>query len=248
MTEATDQDDRERHAGDRPRSEPASPLVSRNLVSLLVRGGGISAGVLAVLVLLRVVAVSGWHWHTAAAVAETIDLADIATIGLGTVFEQPILTGVVAAVAMPLTIVQLYRRLRQEPTSAVGAVLLLIVESVVGGVLIVSRHQWWLPIIAVVVFAALVLGENVIEQRLWRPRIRLTVQVLGAMAVGTSLLLAAVVPTPWVPRERIVTTDGAFDGYVLETQAGFLKVLIREKHDLLILPVSDVISRQIDDG
>lgn len=236
MTDDTNPDD--------PRDGPAI-LEATNLTSLVVRGGGISVGILAVLVLLRVVAVSGWSWHTAAAVAETIEISDVATIGLGTVFEQPILTGLVVAIALPLTIVILARRLREDTESAVVPALLIVAEVVTGLTLVISQGQWWVPVIAVVMLTGLIVGESAVEQHVWRPRIRLTVQVLLVVAVATSLLLAAVVPTPWVPRERIVTTDDTFEGYVLETQAGFLKVLNREKHELLILPVTDVESREI---
>lgn len=220
-------------------------LDTTKISSLLLRGGSISVGILAVIVLLRLIAVSGWSWHTAAAVAETIEISDVTTIGLGTVFEQPILSGIIVAVIVPFAMIRLIRRIRGGVEAAIAPALVLVAASMTGLMLIMSRHQWWLPVISVAGLVGLVVGERMVAQDVWQPRIRLTVHLLMAVMVSISLVLAAVVPTPWVPREHIVTTQGEFAGYVLETEAGFLKVLVREDHELLIIPTSEVLSRQV---
>lgn len=220
-------------------------LDTTKIGSLLLRGGTISVGILAVVVLLRLIAVSGWNWHTAAAVAETIEISDVATIGLGTVFEQPLLTGVVMAIIVPFALVRLVSRGRTGLEAAIAPALLLVASVVTGLMLIISRHQWWLPIIAVCVLIGLVVGERFVARQVWQPRIRMTIHITAAVVVGITLLLAAIVPTPWVPRERIVTQRGAFEGYVLDAQPGFLKVLVRENHELLIVPTPQIVSRRI---
>lgn len=80
--------------------------------------------------------------------------------------------------------------------------------------LTLSFASWWLPLGAAVALVLIVL-----------------------------LLLAALVPTPWVPHERIGTVDGTVDGYVLSVDSGYLNVLTDE-HEFVIIPTSDVRSRE----
>jgi hypothetical protein len=56
------------------------------------------------------------------------------------------------------------------------------------------------------------------------------------------LLIAAFGQTPWVPLERIQTTSGTVDGYVLSVDPGYLNVLTTD-HRVEILISADVVSR-----
>lgn len=63
---------------------------------------------------------------------------------------------------------------------------------------------------------------------------------VAAVAV---LLVAALVQTPWVPREVIETTHGTVTGYVLSVDSGYLNVLTDE-HAFVVVLTSDVRARR----
>src|SRR5690625_6636942 len=75
--------------------------------SSLSRDAGITAAITVLFFLLRVLAVSQWNWHTAAEVAATVDFGDAASILLGTVFAEPVVTEILNIVLTPLIIVTL---------------------------------------------------------------------------------------------------------------------------------------------
>lgn len=232
----------------KPMDETAAPSDSSEhpttLSTLLLRGGGITMGVVALMVLLRLFAVAGWNWHRAAPIAETIDIGDVATIAVGTVFEQPILTGLVVMVAFPLMLDQLIWRTARDPDRRIVFSLLILGELVVAIALVGSMHQWWLPLGAVFITGALVVAELLGQHPLGRRLVHLTVRGLGVAAVASSLFLTATVSTPWTPRETITTNTGVIDGYVVETSPDFLKVIVRDRQEMIIVPSSDVVSRE----
>ena len=63
------------------------------------------------------------------------------------------------------------------------------------------------------------------------------------LAGAAVLVIAAFIPTPWVPLERITTTSGEVQGYVLSVDSGYLNVLT-EDHEFRILLSGDVTSRE----
>ena len=63
------------------------------------------------------------------------------------------------------------------------------------------------------------------------------------MLAGIAILVvAALIQTPWVPLERIETTDGMLSAYVLSVDSGYLNVLT-EDHEFKIIISADVLSR-----
>ena len=66
--------------------------------------------------------------------------------------------------------------------------------------------------------------------------------VLGWILAAGMLLVALLTQTPWVPRERIETTNGTVTGYVLSIDPGYLNVLT-EDHEFVIILSGDVLSR-----
>ncbi|ALG05737.1 hypothetical protein H4W33_005279 [Kibdelosporangium phytohabitans] len=67
---------------------------------------------------------------------------------------------------------------------------------------------------------------------------------VGLVAVVTLLCAAAVVRTPWVPLEKIETTEGPVLGYVMEVSPGCMHVLHSEDRGLHIILSGIVRSRQ----
>ena len=57
---------------------------------------------------------------------------------------------------------------------------------------------------------------------------------------GTALAVAAIVSTPWVPKEKI---NDAEEVYVFETSPGYLKVLKAQDREFAILRTEDVRKR-----
>lgn len=60
------------------------------------------------------------------------------------------------------------------------------------------------------------------------------------LLAGSALAVAAVVSTPWVPKEKI---NDAEEVYVFETSPGFLKVLKAKDREFTILRTEDVRKR-----
>lgn len=103
--------------------------------------------------------------------------------------------------------------------------------------------MWWAPVVATAVFVVFV----VIRRLPPASRVRRTVGVATArvgMLVGLAMLVrAAVVQTPWVQQERIVTQDDSLVGYVLSVDPGYLNVLTEDGRFVIVVS-STVVSRE----
>lgn len=215
-------------------------------VSSLARESGISAGVVGLLVLLRIMAVSEWNWHTASTVAETIDVADIATIALGTLFEQQVLTGLAVVVLLPLTIVRVISAGHDRRHELMPLLVFILGQLILAVALVWSENQWWLPLGVVALTGVLLATRSLGRGGAGRRIVGEILQRLGIIAVAALLLLAALNPTPWVPHEEIRTSDGkTVEGYVLEDVSGTVKVLVPGEHQLVILTAGEVDSRTV---
>lgn len=209
---------------------------------------GISAGVAALFLLLRVLAVSEWDWHTAADVAETIDFGDAIPLAFGTLFAWPALTGALLVIVLPLALISILRSGRGAVRQLRLSDLVLVAAAMAGvAALVTSLNDWWVLVCVVVlpvVFVGVWLlntheGAQAITTALTR-----RVGLIGIMGV---LVIAAVVDTPWMSRESMVTTAGEFEVYVLETEPGFLKVLTVDGRQFEIIDTSTVLSRTVVD-
>lgn len=95
-------------------------------------------------------------------------------------------------------------------------------------------------------------GAIVIARLIWnhgkgRRAITWAMRGVGAASILAVFFLTVTVDTPWVSKERIETADGTIDGWVLETRAGFLKILTEDR-TFEIRASSKVVSRTVIDG
>ena len=223
------------------------PDSARDTKTSVSRNVGASAGAAAAFLLLRIFAVSGWDWHTASEVADTVDFGAALSIALGTLFAEPETTSLLLMVLFPLIVVDFVWPPAGRDRWSVPVLLLIAVFGSVAISLVLTMRDWWFPIGAIVIATVLVC-----VRLLWRPGAALDavlkpIRSVGMITIAGILLLATTVTTPWPPHERIETTNGIVDGYVLQTPSGFLKVLIADTREVVILRSSDVISRKVRD-
>ena len=189
---------------------------------------------------LRVFAVSGYDWDTAFAVSTTIGLDDGLPMLFGTFMAGHLAASVLLALVLPLLVATWL----WSPGGRRAAVLLpTALGTVTLAALTVSFRSAWLPATAIAVLGLLALVHRLPERhRLRRASLALMGRV-GAVVGVTVLLVAVFTSTPWVPHERIETTDGTVTGHVLSIDSGYLNVLTDEQR-FVILVSGDVISRE----
>jgi hypothetical protein len=188
-------------------------------------------GAAVLFVLLRLLAVSHYDWHTAFALLHTLELDDAPGLFLGTFMADDRISTVLLMVVTPATFF-FYLRTRKDPERATTTALLTLIVLVA---LMVSHtltyHRWWMPLGAVALGVVFVL---VIRNARW------LLHWFAWLLAGTALAVAAVVSTPWVPKERINDSE---DVYVFETSPGYLKVLKAQDREFAILRTEDVTKR-----
>src|SRR5699024_3205357 len=195
--------------------------------------------------LLRILAVSKWNWTTAAEVAATVDFSDAATILLGTVFAEPVFTGILIIALAPLLIVTLLWPPRTSRTTRVVVSLFLADIAALAASLTASLGEWWILLGALLATGALAAVRVLREHGLFHRAALKLLRSLGVLGVVGALVMAAGISTPWVALERIHTETGTIEGYVLETPSGFLKVLTHEPREVHTLISSTVTARQV---
>ncbi|MEU7481355.1 hypothetical protein AB0A63_35635 [Lentzea sp. NPDC042327] len=193
--------------------------------------GSAVTGAAVLFVLLRLLAVSHYDWHTAFALLHTLELDDAPGLFLGTFMADNRISTVLLMVVTPATFF-FYLRTRKDPERANTTALLTLIVLVA---LMVSHtltyHRWWMPLGAVALGVVFVL---VIRNARW------LLHWFAWLLAGTALAVAAVVSTPWVPKERINDSE---DVYVFETSPGYLKVLKAQDREFAILRSEDVTKR-----
>lgn len=210
---------------------------------------GTAAVVALLFLVLRLLAVAHWDWHSVGAIADTFDFGDSFAVAFGTIAVQPWITGIFTAVLLPLILIRLF-----WPVSAnrgpirVSTILGAVALAVIAFAMTVTYRNPWTLLGAVGVGAVLVLIRVFARS----PRLRRAVSVVtGRIALITVvgvLALAVVDDEPWMARERITTTGdhGVIDGYVLEAEPGFLHILTGDR-EVLIIPAGEVTGRVILD-
>ncbi|GAA3959637.1 hypothetical protein [Gordonia caeni] len=209
---------------------------------------GTTAVVVIAFLLLRLLAVARWDWPTVAAIADTFDFGDSFAIAFGTIAEQPWLTGIFTAILLPLVLLRLFWPLpHHRGTLQIAMILAAVLLSVTAFAMTITYRNPWTLLGAAgmgVVFALIRLGAA--EGRLNGLSRLLADRVALIAAVGV-LLLAAFDSSPWMVKEQITTTtQGTFDGYVLEEAPGFLHILTADR-EIVILPSGDVTQRRLLD-
>lgn len=205
---------------------------------------GFTAGAITLFLFIRLLAVSGWEWGTAADIADSFNFDDAVSIALGTLFELPGVTGVIISVILPLAIFRIYwSRDKATIASQFKNVLIIATLGVTLFVLVNSFGMWW-PVVA----SAVLTGLLVIADRIWRngrghKLLAALGRHTGLLFLGSIFALALLVDTPWMPREAITTQDGVVYGHVLEASPGFLKVLTDDR-EVIILLDANVVKRE----
>lgn len=210
-------------------------------------GAGSSSGVAAYVtsfgvafLILRLFAVSDYHWDTAFAVSTTLGLDDGLALVFGSLMAGHLLTEVLLIFIVPL-LLSAYLWGPREHRPMVVLLSTLALATLVA--LTTSFHAWWLPLATFAAFGLLALLRALPLPEHVRKATAGLVSRVGLVAGIAFLVIAAFVKTPWVPHEQIETTEGTISGYVLSVDSGYLNVLT-EDHEFMILVSGDVISRR----
>lgn len=206
-------------------------------------GAVASAGGAALFLLLRVLAVSDWNWHTAFAVAHTVNFDDAIGIVLGTLMANEVLAGVLLIWLLPLSLIHVAWPLDNDGRSA-GSTLLAATMVAASIALVSTAHSWWVFVGAAVVAVLFVVARRFLHHGRVHDIMQFALTRVGPTALLGALVLAAIVRIPWVPLERIETDDATLTGYVMASDPGFLKVLTEDERELLIIVEGAVSSRE----
>lgn len=190
--------------------------------------------------ILRIFAVSGYDWDTAFVVSTTLSLNDGVSLLFGSLMAGQALTAVLLVCVLPLLVAgSVWGPNDHRPV----LVLLAALGFVLATALTISSGIWWLLPATALLLAILALTRRLRPGGLVRRATAIAVGSVGWLAPMALLLVAALVQTPWVPQESIVTTEGPITGYVLSVDSGYLNVLT-DRQEFVILVSTDVISRE----
>lgn len=233
-----------------PGSDEAAPAPRSHVAVPSISGmgeAGITVGLVTLLLFLRLFAVARWDWRAAASLADSFNFNDALSIALGTLFERPIVTGVIITVILPLAFFRDYWLASSKISKARAKNWFLIIALLVTAfVLTMTLQFWWVFAATATLTAVLIITARLARHRTWGSSLARVGRHLGILLATLLLIVAATIETPWVQREVIITKEGEIDGYVLEADPGFLKVMTQDR-DVLILPDSDVVSRTLVD-
>lgn len=222
---------------------------SRNAAShsaaALSVGAGATAGVAALFLVLRLLAVSDWDWSTTAAVADTVDFSDVIPIVLGTLLAEPGLTGILLAVMLPVTVGALIWPSRATGGNRTLTGMILPAVLVAATVTWMNTYrQWWLPVVAVLIGVVFVVLRLAVHHGIAHDVSVTLTRRIGVVGVIGVLVMATVVSTPWMEHERFTTADGTMTGYVLNVESGYVRVLTEDR-DVVILDSDEIRKRTI---
>lgn len=206
---------------------------------------GLTVSGAALFLLLRMFAISEWNWHTALDVLGAMDFGNVVPIALGTIVAQPVVTATVVVILLPVAVVELFWPSEANSRSVLWLSALIAALLVVFIASAKTFGDWWLVPVMVALVAVIVAMRLLWRRGTGRQRMLRALRSIGLVAAAAFLLMAAVVPTPWVPRELITTrAHGVIDGYVLSVEPGFLQVLTASDREVVTLTTSDVVQRE----
>ncbi|WP_067484044.1 hypothetical protein [Actinomadura hibisca] len=191
--------------------------------------------------LLRLLAITHYHWGAAFGISDAINFDDVVGVLVGTLLGDALLTGLMLAVIVPLLAAERlhgHRRGRWAP----GRTLVVIVLAGVYVSGLVSFRSWPLLLVVLVVTALLIFvlvrrgpAEEAVHRLLART---------GLLGMSALLVLGAVSDTPWVPKERITLQGGGqLVGYVMDVTNVTVKVLLDDERELRLVSSKDIASR-----
>lgn len=203
---------------------------------------GVSAGVLVIFLLLRILAVSHWDWEVAARVLDSFDFGDSAGIIAGTFFSAPLLAAAVLAIVTPFVLLRVTWHRHRHRVSMTAAAMAVLCTALLISVAL-SEGLWWAPVLALALTTGLYLAGRVDQDRRFRRAVHWLVARSWVIAVIGTLVLAVAVQVPWSSLETITLRDGtAIDAYVLQESPSGLHVL-RPGGDVEVLLNADVAGR-----
>lgn len=205
---------------------------------------GTTAGIATLFLLLRLLAVSEWDWNTAGAIADSLDFGDALPIAFGTLFARPELTGFLVALLLPFALLRALWPLSGHGTPTLSGVLAAIALVTVAVVWVRTFNSWWVVVGAAVLGGALLAARLIWRRGTGRRVVLAVLRSAGALAVIGLLALAVAVDTPWMSKERIDAGEGPFEGWVLEVQPGFVKVLTEDR-EVEVLFTGDIVEREL---
>ncbi len=209
----------------------------------ILGAGSVTAAVVALFLFVRILAVSHWNWNVASDIADSFNFDDAISILFGTLFEMPIVSGIIISVVLPLAIFRLFWLTRHaDRVSNLTDVFVIITLGITLFVLIRSYGMWWPLAIVFAVTGSLIVAALLPESARTRKILSKVGRNAGTLMVASFLLLAVLINTPWIPREQIETDDGKIYGYVLQENAGFIKVLT-DDHDVVFVKVDNIEAR-----
>ena len=223
---------------------PTVSEIEEKEVSEGAKGAGITAIVVVMVLFIRIMAVSGWDWDTAAELVEAFDFDDAVPIFFGTLFELPVVTGIVAGIVLPLSVYRLYTIQHSKDRLAKATDwLIILILGIILFVLENSYQMWWPIILAVTLSAAIVIFVSLVHKGDVLVLLDKVSRRTGTILVVFLLILSVVVTTPWNIREEIGLKDGVVHGHVIEVTPGFVKVLTDDR-EVLVLLTNDITYRK----
>ena len=221
-------------------NEQNAPPASTQIVRAVREGGAAPAAAWAfAFLVVRLFAISGYNWDTAFLVSTTLGLEDGLRILFGSFMTARLVVAPLLVTLLPLLIAAfLWSPTARRPTVVLLAGLALTTLTS----LTLSYRAWWLLPATAAVFGVLVLIHRRQAGAPLRRLLAATIERIGWVVAIGALGVALATQTPWVPRERIETTNGRITGYVMSVDPGYLNVLT-DDHNFVIVLTSDVISR-----
>lgn len=195
--------------------------------------------------LLRLMAVSHWNWKTVFQIGDIINFNDAISIVFGTLFAEPMYTGFIIMLLLPLTVVRMILPVGagRSQLDLAGGILLLVAIFTCAIALVLTYGYWWLVAGSCIIGLLVIAGRLLWQRGYGYAFISWILRRTAVLAGIGGLLLATVVTDPWMPLEHIETTSGTIEGYTLRVDSGYLNVLTEEEREVEIVMGEDVVSR-----
>src|SRR5699024_3322083 len=203
------------------------------------------SAVAVIFLLLRLMAVSHWNWKTVFQIGDIINFNDAISIVFGTLFAEPMYTGLIIMVLLPLTILRVVWPMSSDrtPVALVVGILLLVAIFTCTIAMVLTYRYWWLLAGAVIIGLLVVAGRLLWHRGYGYTIISWVLRRTAVIAGLGGLLLATVVTDPWLPLECIETTSETIDGYTLKVDTGDLNALTHDERGVDSIMGYDVVSR-----
>ncbi|MDN5820856.1 MAG: hypothetical protein L0H39_05135, partial [Brachybacterium sp.] len=117
-------------------------------------GLGITTVTITLLIILRIFSLAQWDWEVAGTILATIDLSDIPSVIVSTIYTEPLVSSIIVAAAGPLIVMFTIRDFRRHRRVSFGPVILIALLIAAGASLLITFRSWWMLVVALAVVAA----------------------------------------------------------------------------------------------